>query len=1421
MAHPHPTPSSDPARRIIGRSPVVAALRDQIHRLAVFDTVGSPLVPTLLLQGETGTGKGLVARVLHECGPRADGPFIEVNCAAIPETLLEAELFGFEAGAFTDAKRPKPGLFEVASGGTLFLDEIDALPLGLQGKLLKAIEERRIRHVGGVADKPVDIKLTVAAHADLNARVAEGRFRADLYYRLAVVLLEVPPLREWGEDVLVLAEEFLRQYAAGYRLIPKHLSPAAVAWLRRYSWPGNVRELSHLMERVTLLHTDALVDAETLERLCLPRAQPVSHATVEPARDDRQPEDEASQIRQVLCWTEGNVAQAARSLGLSRKALRYRMQRYGIERPSQEAVVASPMVGPGEPFPRLRLPGQGQKGKAAEREGAMMAIPAQEVSQEPVPSWEQKPVAVLAIEVTWPVVTAPEAQRYEPWTLATHWEQVIAQKVQGFGGIVIQHTPSLYLVAFGLPQTLEQLPQRAVQVALALRRVVAEAGTAGASAPSPAVRQAVHWGLLLVDAQARDPTARLLASGETLALPVRLLGQAAPGEILVSAQMAGLVERWYELQVCGGAVEAGSSERLGAYRVVGLRPQSSSLAQYDVRPLSRFVGRDQEMAILHALLAQVEDGQGHIVGIVGDPGIGKSRLLDEFRRRLTGRRLTYLRGRCLSYGSATPYFPVLDLLRHHCGLTEVESPEAISAKVHRILQEVGMTPDEWAPYLLPLLGLEAGTDQLTRLSPQAIKARTFETLIQMSLNGSWQRPLVLEVEDLHWIDATSEEWLTALVERVAGVPILVLVSYRPGYRPRWVDKSYATQLTLRRLTPRDSLQVLRAVLHSERIPAGLAQAIVARADGNPFFLEELARTVVEQGDRRPPLAVPDTIHAVLAARIDRLPPAEKRLLQAAAVVGKDIALPLLQALVGLSEEDLRRGLRFLQAAEFFYETHLLPEPIYTFKHVLTQEVAYQSLLQRTRQQYHRQIAELVEERLPEIAATQPEWVAQHYTAAGLMSQAIPYWRRAGRRALQRSAYVEAISHLTQGLKVLKTLPETPERAQQELDLQTSLGLVLMATRGYAAAEVEQVYARMRELCQQIGDTPQLFPRLRGVWEFYLMRGEFQTVLALGKQSLAWAQRQQDPAFLLGAHSSLGITLFYLGELVLAREHLEHGMALHAAPQQHRSHAFFSKQESDLTGLAHLAVTLWLLGYPDQARQRSQELLTLLRELSHPFRLTNALAIAAMLDYYLREEKAVQERAEVMIALCTEYGFPRWLAGGTMLQGWALAAQGQEEAGIAQMRQGLAAWRATGLRLGRPCWLYLLAEACGNAGQVAAGLRVLDEALAAVHKSGEHRWEAELYRLKGELLLRLPVGADLKHGALDEAETCFRQALDIAQRQQAKALELQAVMRLSRLWQRQGQRNDARQLLAPIYGWFSEGFDTADLQEAKALLEELS
>jgi predicted ATPase len=470
------------------------------------------------------------------------------------------------------------------------------------------------------------------------------------------------------------------------------------------------------------------------------------------------------------------------------------------------------------------------------------------------------------------------------------------------------------------------------------------------------------------------------------------------------------------------------------------------------------------------------------------------------------------------------------------------------------------------------------------------------------------------------------------------------------------------------------------------------------------------------------------------------------------------------------------------------------------------------LLRSTRQQHHQRIAQVLAECFPETAETQPELVAHHYTEAGLREQALPYWQQAGQRALQRSANLEAVSHVTRGLEMLSTLPETHERAQQELDLQFTLALAYHAIHGQAAPEVERAYVRARELCGQVEDAPQLFRALLGLYRFYGGRMERQTAREIVEQLYKLAQRVQDPDLLLQAHMARGSILCLLGELVAARDHLEQAIALYD-PQHHRSHAFRYSLDPGVTSLSRASWTLWMLGYPDQARRRSQETLTLARELAHSNSLAMALYFAAVFHQFCREARAVQELTEATVALATEQGLAQRRAAGTFLWGWALTMQGQGEDGLVQMRQGLTTYRATGTVLDLPWYLGVLAEAYGSTGQAEAGLAMLAEALAAVDKTDFY--EAALYRLKGELLL----GQTAPDAS--QAEVCFQQALSIARRQQAKSWELRAAMSLARLWQQQGERQEAHDLLAPIYGWFTEGFDTADLQEAKTLLAELS
>jgi predicted ATPase len=593
-----------------------------------------------------------------------------------------------------------------------------------------------------------------------------------------------------------------------------------------------------------------------------------------------------------------------------------------------------------------------------------------------------------------------------------------------------------------------------------------------------------------------------------------------------------------------------------------------------------------------------------------------------------------------------------------------------------------------------------------------------------------------------------------------------------------------------------------------------------------------------------PLGIPATLQDALMARLDRLGTV-KEVAQLGATIGREFSYELLQAVSPLDEERLQHGLKQLVEAELVYQRGLLPQAHYLFKHALIQDTAYQSLLKSTRQQYHRQIAQVLEGRFPETMETQPELMAHHYTEAGLITQALPYWQRAGQRATDRSAYVEAVAHLTRGLEVLKTLPDTPERAQQELTLQLALSPALFAVKGYTAPEVEKAATRARELCQQIGETPQLFPALWRLVVFYFNRGEHQTAHELAEQMMRLAQGVQDQYLLSYAHMALGWTLYLLGELTSARPHSEQGIALYD-PQTHPRSPFFTA-DPRVECLSCAAWDLWYLGYPNQALKRSQEALDVARGLFRPFSLAYALGWAARFHLLCREGWLARERAEAVMTLATEQGFPYWLAYGTVVRGSVLTEQGQVEEGIAQMQQGLAFFQATGTEVGQPYRLALLAEAYGRVGQVEEGLTVLAEALAMVDKNRERCGEAELYRLKGQLVLQSGVHSpqseipNTQHltpstqaEAEAEAEECFQKAIEIARRQSAKSLELRATMSLVRLRQQQatqyatrntqhGARNmldEAHTMLSDVYNWFTEGFDTKDLQEAKALLEEL-
>ncbi|HEV8712460.1 MAG TPA: hypothetical protein VGX03_06490 [Candidatus Binatia bacterium] len=746
-----------------------------------------------------------------------------------------------------------------------------------------------------------------------------------------------------------------------------------------------------------------------------------------------------------------------------------------------------------------------------------------------------------------------------------------------------------------------------------------------------------------------------------------------------------------------------------------------------------------------------------------------------------------------------------------------------------------------------------------------------------------KRPLMLVFEDLHWSDHSTLELLAYLARRRERARLLVVGTYRPtevivsGHPLKGVTQElqvhgHCEELRLELLTEGDVADYVagqftagvRGHRHSPAEAASfqqLAKVIHRRTDGNALFMvnmiEHLVREglIVEQeghwrvkgnvetldGD------VPESLRQLIARQIERLSEEEQQVLEVASVAGTEFAVAAVAAGCKLETEAVEESREELAWQEHFLQERGVAEwpdgtvsGRYQFCHALYQNVLYGRMAEARRMRLHRQIGEREEagygERAREIAAE----LAVHFERGRDYHKAIQYLQQAGENALRRSAYREAISLLTKGLELLKADPEAPERLQRELALQIPLGLVLTGLKGQAASETGAAFRRAHELSRHLGDFPQLFTALAGLRRFYAGQGELPTTRELAQQMLAVAQRVRDPALLVEAHHALGNTLYWLGEFVAARAQLEQGIAVHDL-QQHRSLVFLHGVDPGVQCRNYAVHVLWLLGYPDQALQRSQEALTLARELAHPNNLAFALMFAAMFHQFGRERHAVQERTKAFLALATEQGFGQLLAHGTILWGWTLAEQGQAEEGIAQIRQGLAAWRATGAQLRLPRFLAMLAEAYGKAGQAEEGLSALAEALAVMDKTGEREYETELYRLKGELTLQQS-SVQINHKTKDkeqrakiprtrpqtpspraeaEAGACFHKAIEVARRQSAKSLELRAVMSLSRLWQQQGKKKQARQMLAEIYGWFTEGFDTADLREARMLLDELA
>jgi len=1051
-----------------------------------------------------------------------------------------------------------------------------------------------------------------------------------------------------------------------------------------------------------------------------------------------------------------------------------------------------------------------------------------------VPGGERRQLTVMFCDLVNSTALSEQLDPEELREVIHTYQAASAEVIERLGGYIAQYVGDGLLIYFGYPFAHEDDPQRALQAALEITAALPHLNARLRNRlevmreHSLQVRIGIHTGLVVVGEMGAgthlDPTAIV---GETPNIAARLQALAPPDSAAISSTTHKLVHGLFVCASMGSQILKGIAKPIEVYRVLG---QSGARSRFEVvtrAGLIPLVDREEEMALLGRCWERTKGGQGQVVMLSGEPGIGKSRLVQEIKEQVVREGCIQAEFRASPYHENTAYYPIIVHLQRLLDLQTSDSPQQKLDKLERKLNEYGFALPEALPPFSALLSLPepAGYPSPTQ-SPQRLRQKMLELLMVWLLKEAERRPVLTVWEDLHWCDPSTLEAYHLLGDQVPKARIFVLATARPEYVSQWGTRPRYTQLTLGRLQYRHSELMASEVAGRSSLPADIMQQIVVKTDGVPLFVEELVKMVMESGmleEQRgqyelssplPPLAIPSTLRDSLTARLDRLS-AVKEVVQLAATLGREFSYELIRAVWPLDEVALQKGLAAMVEAELLYQSGVVSQAKYYFKHSLIQEAAYQSVLRSRRQQLHLQIARTLEEQFPVLAETEPELLARHCMAANLKEKAIVYWQRAGTMAVRRSANKEAISHLTTGLELLKALPDSPERAQQELTMLVTLGAPLAAAKGYSAPEVERTFTRARDLCQQLGEIPQLFPVMYRLSGYYLLRGEFEKALEIGEQMLGLARTAQDPDFALEAHCSMAFTLYYLGELVTAREHLRTAVTLYD-PKKHQSHAFIYGQDPGVASLSYEARVLGYLGYLEQAEAKAEQALTLAKNLAHPHSLAYAWHNAAEVHRQRADVQMSLKCAERTLELSHEHGFPLWSALAQIYRGWALARLGRHEEALATIPRGIADYRAAGHEMAIPRFLVLLAEAHGRAGQAGEGLGVLAEALVIVQRDGDRNAEAaELYRIRGELLLA--VSAEHQ----DEAEASLRRALDIARRQQAKSPELRATMSLARLLEKRGDRKEARAMLAAIYGWFTEGFDTATLKAAKTLLEELS
>jgi tetratricopeptide (TPR) repeat protein len=897
---------------------------------------------------------------------------------------------------------------------------------------------------------------------------------------------------------------------------------------------------------------------------------------------------------------------------------------------------------------------------------------------------------------------------------------------------------------------------------------------------------------------------------------------AAPGAVVIGATTRRLVGDLFEYRDLGAVEVKGITAPVPVWQVLRPSVVESRFEALRGSALTPLVGRGGEIDLLLRRWAGAKAGDGQVVLVSGEPGIGKSRLTAALTERLQAEPYLRLRYFCSPYHQDSALYPFIDQIGRAAGFERDDPPASRMAKLETVLAQAG-PPEEDVALIADLLSSPASDRYpLPNLSPQRKKEKTLEALIRQLEGLTRQQPVMMVFEDAHWIDPTSRELLNLTVQRVRNLPVLLIVTFRPDFQPSWTVQPQVTVLALNRLDRRDRTVLVKQIAGGKMLPDGVIDQIVERTDGVPLFVEELTKSVLESGLLReepgryvldhalPPFAIPTSLHDSLMARLDRMA-SVRHVAQIGAAIGREFSYLLLRTVCRLPEDELQAALARLIASELVFQRGVPPDAIYAFKHALVQDAAHSSLLRSFRQQLHAQIGDALETHFPELKENQPELFAQHYTEAGLIEKSIAYWGQAGRRSATRSAMAEAAAQLQKGLDQLALLPATPERQRQGLEFYSLLGAATRFVKGLAAPETGHAYARARELWEQLGSPPKFLHVPYGQSRFHSARGEFDLALRLDEDLLSLSRQRNDSAGLVLGHLSSGRDLMFVGRFTSCRSHLGDVFAFYD-PVIHGSLVHQATIHPQVVARGYLGIALFCLGFADRALAQSDAAVAEARRLAHPPSLAVAWHSSAVLLSLVGDDAVLGKWADQAATVTTEQRFPRWNAVETIFRGWVKIKHGNVAEGISLLRSGSIADRAMGSEAWVPYHIALLAGGYEAVGETEEALTLLNDAFEIVERTGARWFAAEPHRRKGQLLLR--------QGQTEAAEALYRKALGIAREQEAKLWELRAAVSLARLWRDQGKHADARELLAPVYGWFTEGFDTQDLKEAKALLDEL-